>query len=95
VEMNYLLNIPARYITRMATTMPSNSPRILILRAHLLEMFISGGFIAVGLFMWLSMNGSNSGITLLAGAALLVAGVIVFLLAVKSILKYKGHGRRI
>jgi hypothetical protein len=74
--------------------MPFNSPRILILRAHLLEMFISGGFIAVGLFMWLSMNGSNSGITLLAGAALLVAGVIVFLRAMKSILKYKGHGRR-
>jgi hypothetical protein len=78
----------------MATTMPLNSPRILILRAHLLEMFISAGFIAVGLFMWLSMNASNSGITLLAGTALLVAGVIVFLLAMKSILKYKGHGRR-
>jgi hypothetical protein len=91
--LNYLLNIPARYITRMATTMLLNSPRILILRAHLLEMFISGGFIAVGLFMW-SMNGSNSGMTLLARTALLVAGVIVFLLAMKSILKYKGHGRR-
>jgi len=76
----------------MSTTMPLNSPRILILRAHLLEMFISSGFIAVGLFMWLSMNGSNSGIPLLAGTALVVAGVLVFLLAMKSILKYKGHG---
>jgi hypothetical protein len=62
--------------------------------AHLLEMFIAGSLITVGLFMWLSMNGSNSGITLLAGTALLVAGVIVFFLAMKSILKYKGHGRR-
>jgi hypothetical protein len=79
----------------MYTTMPLNSPRILIVRAHLLEMIISGAFIAVGLFMWLSINGSNSGVGLLAGAALLVAGVIVFLLAMKSILKYKGHGRRI
>lgn len=42
--------------------------------------------------MWLSMNGSNSGIPLLAGTALVVAGVLVFLLAMKSILKYKGHG---
>jgi hypothetical protein len=75
----------------MAATMLLNSPRILILRGHLLEMFISGGFIAVGLFIW-SMNGSNSGMTLLAGTALVVAEVIVFLLAMKSILKYKGHG---
>jgi hypothetical protein len=46
--------------------------------AHLLEMFIAGSFITIGLFMWLSMNGSNSGITLLAGTALLVAGYCVF-----------------
>jgi hypothetical protein len=46
--------------------------------AHLLEMFIAGSFITIGLFMWLSMNGSNSGITLLAGTALLVAGYCGF-----------------
>ena len=65
-----------------------NPPRLLILRAHLLEMLISGGCIAAGLFMWISMNGSNSGITLLVGAALLVAGVIMFLSAMKTVLKY-------
>jgi hypothetical protein len=68
--------------------MYSNTPRLLVLRAHLLEMIISCGCIATGLFMWISMNGSNSGITLLAGAALLVAGVIMFLSAMKTILKY-------
>jgi hypothetical protein len=68
--------------------MLSNSPRILVLRAHLLEMIISGAAIGLGLFMWLSMSGSNSGINLLAGAALLVAGFIVFIFALKAILKY-------
>jgi hypothetical protein len=72
----------------MHRTMLSNSPRILVLRAHLLEMIISGAAIGLGLFMWLSMNGSNSGINLLAGAALLVAGFIVFIFTMKSILKY-------
>ena len=60
----------------------------MILRAHLLEMIISVAAIGLGLFMWLSMNGSNSGINLLAGAALLVAGLIVFILAMKAILKF-------
>ena len=60
--------------------MPLNPPRALILRAHLLEMIISVAAIGLGLFMWLSMNGSNSGINLLAGAALLVAGLVVFIL---------------
>jgi hypothetical protein len=68
--------------------MSLNSPRILILRAHLLEMIISGAAIGLGIFMWVSMNGSNSGINLLAGAALLVARFIVFIFAMRSILKY-------
>lgn len=72
----------------MYTTMQSHSPRVLVLRAHLLEIVISGAAIGLGLFMWLSMNPSNSGINLLAGAALLVAGLIVFVFAMKSILKY-------
>jgi hypothetical protein len=38
--------------------------------------------------MWISMTGSNSGINLLAGAALVVAGVIMLLSAMKTILKY-------
>ena len=69
--------------------MISNSPRVLVLRAHLLEMIISAAAIGLGIFMWVSMSGSNSGINLLAGAALLVAGLIVFAFAMKSILKYK------
>ncbi len=38
--------------------------------------------------MWFSMSGSNSGINLLAGSALRVAGIIVFVFAMKSILKF-------
>jgi hypothetical protein len=68
--------------------MQLNSPRVLLLKAHLLEMIIAGAAIGLGLFLWVSMNGSNSGINLLAGAALLVAGFIVFVFAMKSILKY-------
>ena len=67
--------------------MPLNQPRPLILQAHILEMIISTAAIGLGLFMWLSMNGSNSDINLLAGAALLVAGFIVFIFAMKNILK--------
>ena len=65
-----------------------STPRLLVLRAHLLELLISGAAIGLGLFMWISMTGSNSGINLLAGAALLVAGFIVFIFAMKSVLKY-------
>jgi hypothetical protein len=65
-----------------------SAPRLLVLRAHLLELIISGAAIGLGLFMWISMTGSNSGINLLAGAALLVAGFIVFIFAMKSVLKY-------
>jgi hypothetical protein len=64
-----------------------NTPRLLVLRAHLLEMIISAVAIGLGVFMWVSM-GSNSGINLLAGAAFLVGGFIVFIFAMKSVLKY-------
>jgi hypothetical protein len=67
--------------------MPLNPLRLLILRAYLLEMIISATAVGLGLFMWLSMTGSNSGINLLAGATLLVAGFIVFIFAMKNILK--------
>ena len=65
-----------------------STPRLPVLRAHLLELIISAAAIGLGLFMWISMTGSNSGINLLAGAALLVAGFIVFIFAMKSVLKY-------
>jgi hypothetical protein len=68
--------------------MQRNSPRVLLLKAHLVEMIISGAAIGLGLFIWLSMSGSNSEINLLAGAALLVAGFIVFIFAMKSILRF-------
>jgi hypothetical protein len=79
--MNYI------HIETSGHEMPLN-PRILILRAHILEMIVSIGCMAAGLVMWVSMNGSNSEITLLVGAALMVAGVIVFGSAMKTILKY-------
>jgi xanthine/uracil permease len=67
--------------------MQSSSIRILIiLRAHLLEMFISIAFFGLAIFMWYGR--SNSDLSLLAAASLLVAGVMVFLFAMKSILKY-------
>jgi hypothetical protein len=65
-----------------------HTPRLLVLRAHLLEMIISAVAIGLGAFLWISMSGANSGINLLAGAALLVAGFIVFIFAVRSVLKY-------
>jgi hypothetical protein len=68
--------------------MPLNPPRVLILRAHALELFISAGAITLGIFVWLSMKDSNSGFNLLAGAALVVAGIILFASAMKTILKY-------
>jgi hypothetical protein len=70
------------------THTPLKPPRTLILKAHLLEMFVSIGFIAAGSAVWISMNGSNSPVTLLTGAALLVAGVIVFGSTMKTILRY-------
>jgi membrane protein YdbS with pleckstrin-like domain len=69
--------------------MQSSSIRGLILRAHLLEMFLSIAFFGMALFMWYGR--SNSDVSLLAGAALIVAGAMVFFFAMKSILKYSRH----
>jgi hypothetical protein len=68
--------------------MPLNPPRVLVLRAHALEIFISGAAIILGIFVWLSMKDSNSGVNLLAGAALMVTGIILLVSAIKAILKY-------
>ena len=65
-----------------------NSNRVLNLRAHVLEMIISGVVITLGIFIGLPINDSGSGINLLSEAALLMAGVVGFVLAIKSILKY-------
>jgi hypothetical protein len=68
--------------------MPLNPPRVLILRAHALELFISAASITLGIFVGLAMKDSNSGVNLLAGAALVVAGIILLVSAMKTILKY-------
>jgi len=68
--------------------MPLNPPRVLIVRAHALELFLSVAAITLGLFVWLSLKDSNSGINVLVGAALLVAGVILLGSALRTILKY-------
>ena len=60
--------------------------RVLLLRAHLLEMIISIVFIGLAVFLW--WGRSYSEVNLFAGAALLVAGAMVFLFVMKSILKY-------
>jgi hypothetical protein len=49
-------------------------------------MFISIAFFGSALFMW--YGSSNSDVSLLAGAALLVGGAMVFFFAMKSVLKY-------
>lgn len=64
-----------------------NPSRALIVRAHALEIFISAAAIALGLFLWFATKDSN-GVNLLAGAAVLVAGVTLFGSAMKTILKY-------
>jgi hypothetical protein len=68
--------------------MRSSPPRVLIVRAHALEIFISVAAITLGLFVWLSMKDSNSGVNLLVGAALLVAGLILLGSALRTIFKY-------
>jgi hypothetical protein len=68
--------------------MPLHAPRVLILRAHAVEIFISVASITLGIFVWLSMKDSNSGVNLLVGAALVVAGVILLGSALRTILKY-------
>ena len=69
--------------------MKIRSPRVLLLRAHLLEIIVSVAAIGLGVFMWVSMSSSNSSINLLAGAGLLVAWLIVFVFAMKSIFTFK------
>jgi hypothetical protein len=66
--------------------MQLSSLRVLLLRAHLLEMIISIASIGLAVFLW--WGRSYSELNLFAGAALLVAGAMVFLFAMKSILKY-------
>jgi len=83
----YNQNIPRTCCTQQ-TPMPLNPPRVLILRAHALEIFISTAAIILGLFVWISIKDSNSGFNLLAGAALVVAGIILLASAMKTILKY-------
>jgi hypothetical protein len=68
--------------------MPLNPPRVLIVRAHALELFISVAAITLGLFVWLSMKDSNSGVNLLVGAALLVAGLILLVSSMRTIFKH-------
>jgi hypothetical protein len=60
------------------TRMPLSPPRTLLVRTHALEIFVSAAAITLGLFLSLSMKDSNSGVNLLAGAALLVGGMILF-----------------
>jgi uncharacterized membrane protein HdeD (DUF308 family) len=68
--------------------MPLNPPRVLIVRAHALELFFSVAAITLGLFVWLSMKDSNSGVNVLVGAALLVAGIILLVSAMRTIFKH-------
>jgi hypothetical protein len=68
--------------------MPLNPPRTFIVRAHALELFISVACITIGVFVWVAMKDSNSGVNLLAGAALVVAGIILLVSATKTIVKY-------
>jgi hypothetical protein len=68
--------------------MPLNPPRLWILRAHAVEIFVSGASIILGIFVFLSIKDSNSGFNLLAGAALVVAGIILFVSAMRTILKH-------
>ena len=83
----YNQNVQRTCCTQQAP-MPSSPPRALIVRAHALEIFLSGAAIILGFFLWFSMKDSNSGVNLLAGAALVVAGIILFASAMKTILKY-------
>ena len=67
--------------------MMQSSVRVLVLRAHFIELVISVACIGAASVIWLSMGLFNSDLSLFTGAALMVAGVIVFVLAMKSILK--------
>lgn len=61
------------------------STRFLPLKAHIIELIISIAAIGLGLFVGWPMNGTNSGVTLPIGSALVVAGFMVFLSAIDSI----------
>ena len=65
------------------------SSQFLRLKAYIIEMIIAVAAIGLGLFIWWPMNGTNSGVTFPLGAALVVAGFMVFLSAMDSI-----HTRR-
>ena len=85
--MSLLVDYPTVNIGSDRSTVMQSSIRVLILRVHLLEMIISIAFIGLALFMWSPMGRSYSDLSLFAGAALLVAGAMMFLFAIKSILK--------
>jgi uncharacterized membrane protein HdeD (DUF308 family) len=69
--------------------MRSHPSRVLIVRAHALELFISAASIILGIVLWLAMKDSNSGLNLLGGAAFVVAGIMLFASAMRTILKYR------
>ena len=85
---SYNQNLPTAYFGRYQGQMPLNPPRTFIVRAHALELFISVACITIGVFVWVAMKDSNSGVNLLAGAALVVAGIILLVSATKTIVKY-------
>lgn len=84
----YNQNPSTAYFGRYQGQMPLNPPRTFIVRAHALELFISVACITIGVFVWVAMKDSNSGVNLLAGAALVVAGIILLVSATKTIVKY-------
>ena len=63
-----------------------NSIRVLVFRAHLLELIVSVVATGLGLLLWLSAKPPNSEANLIVGAGLVVAGVMVSIFAMKSIL---------
>ena len=52
------------------------------------NIYFRRGHNSRGIFVWLSMKDSNSRFNLLASAALVVAGIILFSSTIKTILKY-------
>jgi hypothetical protein len=84
----YNQSLSTAYFGRYQGQMPLNPPRTFILRAHALELFLSAASITIGIFVWVTMKDSNSGVNLLAGAALVVAGIILLASAMQTILKY-------
>ena len=58
------------------------------MRAHALEIFVSFASITLAIVLWVLLKDSNSGANLLAGAALLVAGIMFAASPMKITLKY-------